>query len=180
MSEAASSIRFVSSRNPVQRVNKDLCAKLVAAQENAVDRAFSNAAELCAKVFDDLGMPLKVPDELGDKPAREVSDLPYDELARRFKGILGQPGVDGQSARSQSERLARRTQLVRAFAQPDEVMARITAKVCKIIRTFPHTASDIERGRNPGDVLDPLYSRGKPDTAAWRELPSGHRRDGRP
>ena len=155
MSEAVSGIRFVSSRNPAQRVNKDLRAKLVAAQNNAVDRAFSNAAELCAKVFDDLEMPLKVPDELGDKPAREVSDLPYDELARSFKGILGQPGISGQSARSQSERLARRTQLVRAFAQPDEVMARITAKVCRIIKTFPHTASDIERGRNPGDVLDP-------------------------
>ena len=155
MSETAGSIRFISSRNPAQRVNKDLRAKLVAAQVNAVDRAFPSAAELCAKVFDDLEMPLKVPDELGDKPAKEVSDLPYTELARRFEGILGQAGIGGQSVCTQSERLARRTQLVRAFAQPDEVMARITAKVCKIIKTFPHTASDIERGRNPGDVLDP-------------------------
>ena len=155
MSEDADSLRFVSYRNPAQRVNKDLLTKLVAAQDNAIDQAFPNAAELCAKVFHDLELTLKVPEGLGDKPANEISDRPFNDLAQRFTHILGNSGIGGQSAHSQAESLARRTHLVRAFEQPDDVLAGITAKVCKIIKTFPHAASDIERGRNPGDVLDP-------------------------
>ena len=45
--------------------------------------------------------------------------------------------------------------MVRAFEQPNSVLARVASKVGEIVKTFPHTAADIERGRNSGDVLDP-------------------------
>lgn len=34
-------------------------------------------------------------------------------------------------------------------------MANVRDKVLEVVSTFPEKAADIERGRNPGDVLDP-------------------------
>ena len=69
--------------------------------------------------------------------------------------ILKAAGSTGQSARIHAVNLAQRTHLVRAFDQPDAVLAHVANKVGEIVQTFPRTAEDIERGRNPGDVLDP-------------------------
>ena len=59
-----------------------------------------------------------------------------------------QPGVHAIN-------LAQRTHLVRAFHDPDTVLAGVKEKVVEIVNSFPRKAVDIERGRNPGDVLDP-------------------------
>ena len=155
MSSQPHTIRFVSDRNPIQRVNEEVLGRLVAAQDNIVEHAFPNAADFYGRVFDDLKLSLSVPDGVKDKPAHDVSDRPSSELIRDFITMLKDSGITGQSARIHAVNLAQRTQLVRAFEQPDAVLARVTEKVGEIIETFPHTADDIERGRNPGDVFDP-------------------------
>ncbi|MYE05852.1 MAG: hypothetical protein F4Y04_01275 [Chloroflexi bacterium] len=148
-------LRFVSERNPVQRVNENVRAALIAAQDNIVDHAFSSAADFYAKVFDDLKLSIAAPEGLRDKPVRYASDRPFGELTQDFMPILEASGITGQSARIHAVNLAQRTHLVRAFEQPDAVLAGVVGKVCDVIETFPRTAGDIERGRNPGDVLDP-------------------------
>ena len=90
-----------------------------------------------------------------DESVNTVSDRDFSELTQYFLSILTDAGIVGQSARIHAVNLAQRTQLVRAFEQPDAVLARVTEKVGEIIGMFPRTAKDIERGRNPGDVLDP-------------------------
>ncbi len=72
-----------------------------------------------------------------------------------FAPILAKKDIVGSTARIHAANLAQRTHLVRAFQQPDEVLQQVTSKVEEVIRSFPHEATDIERGRNPGDVLDP-------------------------
>ena len=155
MSSAPRRLRFVSDRNPVQRINEEILARLIAAQDNIIDHAFPNAAGFYARIFDDLKLSLTVPDQLKDKPVHDVSDRPFSELTQGFISTLKDAGITGQSARIHAVNLAQRTHLVRAFEQPDAVLIRVTGKVGKIIQTFPRTADDIERGRNPGDVLDP-------------------------
>ena len=116
---------------------------------------FPSAADFYGRVFDDLKLSLPVPDELRDKPVQDVSDQSFTELQQSFMPILEAAGSTGQSARIHAVNLAQRTHLVRAFDQPDAVLAHVASKVGEIVQTFPRTAEDIERGRNPGDVLDP-------------------------
>ena len=148
-------LRFVPDRNPIQRINEKVLARLVAAQDNVIERTFSSAADFCGKIFDDLKLFLAVPDNLKDQSVEYISDQPFSDLVQSFIPILEAAGIAGQAARIHAVNLAQRTHLVRAFERPDAVLARITGKVGKIVRTFPQTAADIERGRNPGDVLDP-------------------------
>ncbi len=148
-------LRFVSERNPIHRINEEVLARLVAAQENVVEHAFSDAAGFYARIFDDLKLSVSVPDGEKDKPVQNVSDRPYKESIHDFNSMLVESGIPSQSARIHAVNLAQRTQLIRAFDRPDEVLARVTGKVVEIIETFPRAAEDIERGRNPGDVLDP-------------------------
>ena len=155
MSTSPLCLRFISTRNPIQRVNEEVRARLIAAQDNITHYAFPSGAHFYAKVFDDLKLSLTVPEKLQDKPVHDVSDTPFSGLVKDFLPILKAAGITDQSARIHAVNLARRTQLVRAFEQPDDVLSRVTGKISEIIQTFPRTAKDIERGRNPGDVLDP-------------------------
>ncbi len=69
--------------------------------------------------------------------------------------VLARSGVPEQAISLQAANLVHRTQLLRAFHDPDAVIAETCAKVVAVVGDFPKTASDIRCGRNPGDVLDP-------------------------
>lgn len=182
MSKAPLRLRFVSERNPVQRVNEEVRAALVAAQDNIVDHAFSSAADFYAKVFDDLKLSVAVPERLKDKPVPHGSDRPFSELTLDFMPILEASGITGQSARIHAVNLAQRTHLVRAFEQPDAVPARVVGKVRDVIETFPRSASDIKRGAIPATCSTPT-SLPPPkccSTAATFRRPSARRSPTRP
>ena len=155
MSSPPRGLRFVSDRNPIQRINEGVLARLIAAQDNIVEHAFSDGAEFYARVFEDLKLSLAVPDGANEKPVQSVTERSFSELVQDFIPVLNDAAITGQSARIHAVNLAQRTQLLRAFDQPDVVLTRVTEKVVQVIETFPRTAADIERGRNPGDVLDP-------------------------
>ena len=155
MSLPARRLRFVSGRNPIQRINEQVLTRLIAAQDNLVEQAFPNAADFYARIFDDLKLSLTVPEKMRDKPVHDVMDQPLSELIQDFLPILDNAGITGLSARNHAANLAQHTHLVRAFEHPDVVLRRVTNKVREIIERFPRTSDDIERGRNPGDVLDP-------------------------
>jgi hypothetical protein len=148
-------LRFVSDRNPIQRINADVRALLVQSQDNVIGRAFPEAGTFCAKIYDDLKLALRVPSRLKEQPVEKLSDRSFSELQEFFLPILARAGITGQTAHIHSVNLAQRVQLTRAFDDPDRILERITGKVGKIIATFPRTAEDIECGRNPGDVIDP-------------------------
>jgi hypothetical protein len=77
------------------------------------------------------------------------------DLDQFFDGVLQAASIPKSARQMHSENLARRAQLVRAFDCPDTVLDWVTNKVVQIVADLPKTASDIEVGRNPGDVLDP-------------------------
>ncbi len=148
-------LRHIAARNPVQRVRRDILRRLVDAQNNTLERRFSNAAELVAEVFDQLKLALEVPADLREIAPQSLADRPAPDLEKDFLPILEGAGIVGSSARVHAMNLAHRTHLVRAFEAPDSVLSSVVSKVVRIVRTFPQKAADIERGRNPGDVLDP-------------------------
>ena len=148
-------LSFIAANHPIQRVNSGIRARLIAAQDNTFDRAFSSAADFYARVCDDEQVNVPVPDHLQDKPPYSLSDLPLAELTRVFAVIVSATNCPDGLPDNLAARLAARAHLVRAFDAPDTILTGIKYKVRDIIETFPREAEDIETGRNPGDVLDP-------------------------
>lgn len=155
LSLSGAKIDFLSDKHPIQRINDEIRKQLADAQANSFDRAFSNAMEFVSKVADDLRLQITLSEELKDSPAADLAEKGHSELVEYYEAILQKSGVVGTSADLHSVNLAQRTQLVRSFADPDRAVGRVATKVAAIVKDFPKQASDIERGRNAGDVLDP-------------------------
>ena len=148
-------IEFLPANHPIQRINPEVRQKLANAQQNIFPRAFPDALTFTKRVIDDLKLTLNLPPSLKDKPASDISDKSFSEVVEFYEPLLQKAGVTGTTLNLHAINLAQRTQLVRAFEDPDRAVARVTEKVTTIAADFPKSAADIERGRNPGDVLDP-------------------------
>ena len=148
-------IRYVSDRNPIQRVNSEVLDQLIAAQNNLIDHEFHSSGEFCAKIFDDLELSLTVPPDLNEKPVQEVAEQPLLELIGTFNSILSTNDLASHSVPPDAIDIAHYAQLLRAFERPHQVLTKVTTKVKNIILTLPQEANHIQVGRNPGDVLDP-------------------------
>ncbi len=148
-------IRYLSDRNPIQRVNSHCLNALIAAQRSVVDYVYSDAAEFYSTVIDDMKLSLPTPIQLKDRPAQDFADQPFADLVDQYLSHLKSADLNDDASRARAQELASRTQLLRAFEEPDIVLERVTEKVHDVVMTFPRSAEDLERGRNPGDVLDP-------------------------
>jgi hypothetical protein len=148
-------IRFLLADNPLQSVNETVRLRLERAQANLLELEFANAGTLCERTFADLRINCGVPRELYEVPLSAISNQTYGDLNRFFSNILIQAGFPEQTILLHAANLSQRVQLIQAFDQPDEVVEAVEEKVQLIVDRFPRRAADIERGRNPGDVLDP-------------------------
>ena len=97
MSGAHQALRYISARNPVQRVNPDLLGRLVEAQKSALDKEFATAADLYARVFDDLKLSISVPDNLRDGPPQDFADRPFSQLKGDFVRLLNDAHMTGRT-----------------------------------------------------------------------------------
>lgn len=148
-------VEFLPPRHPIHRINPALVIQLEEAQASTFGRAFHSARDFGQRVLDDLKLAIPLPPDAADQPAAAISELSFADLQAYFLQLLQAEGVAGTTAAIHAVNFAQRAQLVRAFDNPDRAVGRVTEKVAGIVATFPRTASDIERGRNAGDVLDP-------------------------
>ncbi len=148
-------IEFLLPKHPAQRISVPLRAEFLRAQSSIITRAFPSAVDFCTRVFDDLKLAIPVPAELADQAVGVIADLPFAELQEWFLQIVIAAGIPESAAQLHSLNLARRSQLLRAFSDPDTVLEWATNKAVGIVSDLPKTADQIECGRNPGDVLDP-------------------------
>ncbi len=145
----------VSAGNALNRLSEPLKQRIVAAQTDALEFEFPSAHDLCARALADLKVAIEPPLEARDWPASNLGDKSAKELVDFYANILARNDVPEQAIPLQAVNLAHRTQLLRAFRDPDRVISDTCAKVVAIVATFPNTAEEIRCGRNPGDVLDP-------------------------
>ncbi|MBE0546058.1 MAG: hypothetical protein IH623_32430 [Verrucomicrobia bacterium] len=148
-------ILHLPPEHPLHKLPEPLRGRLAAAQRNLIYLEFPTAGAICAKVFDELRIQLAPPKDLAEKPVAELVDLPFQKLSELMLGILHRAGVPEASVDSLSKTIAQRIQLLRAFPDPDKTLGAIEAKILDVVNSLPKTAADIERGNNPGDVLDP-------------------------
>lgn len=148
-------VLHVPAEHPLNQLDATLRARFVRAQTELIDMEFANAGELLRRVFDDLKLTLTVPERTAAQPVGTIADLNYKNLCSFFTDHLRASGVPDQAIRLQATNLAHRVQLLRAFSDPDRIVNETCDKVSGIVAGFPRTAEHIQRGRNPGDVLDP-------------------------
>jgi len=148
-------ILYLPSGHPLHKLPEPLRGRLAAAQRNLIHLEFPTAGAICAKVFDELRIQVATPKDLAEKPVGELVDLRFQKLSQLMLGILQRAGVPEPSVDSLSKTIAQRFQLLRAFPEPDKTLEAIEAKIFAVVDSLPKTAADIERGKNPGDVLDP-------------------------
>lgn len=150
-----SKVLHVAATHQLNQLAPALRARFVQAQTEMIDAEFGTTGELLRRVFDDLKLKVVVPPATKAKPVSTIADLSYKGLVPFFAEILRANGVPAQANRLQAANLAHRVQLLRAFKDPDRVVGETVEKVSRIVSGFPRHAEHIQRGRNPGDVLDP-------------------------
>jgi hypothetical protein len=148
-------LRFLPKDHPLQRCRDDLKSRILRAQTNLIQKAFASSGELCQRVLGELKLSIKVPHVLFDDPVRKLADAPFATLVEFFTALLRGAHLPEQAIPLHAINLVHRLQLVRAFDEPDALILRVRENVGRIVKKFPATAADIERGNNPGDVLDP-------------------------
>lgn len=148
-------ILYLPPAHPFHKLPEPLRERLAAAQRNLIHLEFPTAGAICARVFDELRIQVRTPADLAEKPVGALVDLPFQKLCNLMLGILQQAGVPEASVDGLSKTIAQRVQLLRAFPNPDKTLEAIEAKILEVVNSLPKTAADIERGKNPGDVLDP-------------------------
>ncbi|MFV0442209.1 MAG: hypothetical protein ACK5Q5_01415 [Planctomycetaceae bacterium] len=137
------------------RIPSPLLEQLVAAQSNLFGEEFKTAFQFVARVLDDLKVASPTPKELGDQQAEAVADLDCTELVTFWSKIVRQSNVPRHAIPNHAVSLAQHAQLLRAFSDPATAVEQIRVKVAAVVQGFPREATDIECGRNPGDILDP-------------------------
>lgn len=150
-----SRVLHVPTSHPLNRLEPDLKSRFIQAQSEMIDFEFPTSEALLRRVLDDLKMALELPEPMASQPVQSISDLSYKKLSALFSDILRTNNVPEQAIRRQAASLAHRVQLLRAFRDPDRIVRETCDKVSAIVAGFPRRAEDIQRGRNPGDVLDP-------------------------
>lgn len=148
-------VDFLPSNHAVQRIGREIREALAEAQCSAITREFKTTRDFAQRICEDLKLDLKLPAEFRDSSVTMLSDLSLADLNDRWSRILKKNHVPDSAIAGHASNLAHRTQLVRAFRNPDLALGWAKDKVVSVARDFPRTATHIERGRNPGDVLDP-------------------------
>lgn len=149
------SVLHVPADHSLNQLDPTLRAGFIRAQSELIDMEFPNAGELLRRVFGDLRLTLIVPPRIAAQPVTAIADLNYKNLCAFFTDHLRASGIPDQAIRLQATNLAHRVQLLRAFSEPDRIVNETCEKVSEIVAGFPRSAEHIQRGRNPGDVLDP-------------------------
>lgn len=148
-------LNFVPPGHPLNKVAPYLVDQLRKAQSATLGRNYAAASELFREAVAGLRIDIRTPDYLADKPVEALANKSGKQLREACYRIMVEQGVPLQAADAHASSLAQRVQLLLAFPDPDYAVNFATEKVAAVASRFPRNAADIERGRNPGDVLDP-------------------------
>ncbi len=149
-------LKYFSASNPIHKLPDSFQQEVRKAQNEDFERNYIDAHAFLTDVYSQLRIQASITQELNDVSAVEFSDKSFGDFFRYFSDSLTQSSYPTQSINRTAGALAARAMLLRAFAAPDLAIDYIKNKIISVVNTFPKAASDIEVGRNKGDVLDPF------------------------
>lgn len=119
----------VPADHPLNSLGEPLKTKLIAAQTNMLEMEFRDSAALCSRALDDLKIAIPVPREIHGKPPQSLGDLASKDSIQFFSDLLAGNGIPSQAISFHAANLTHRTQLIRAFSHPDDVISDTCSKV---------------------------------------------------
>ena len=149
-------LRHIPDTSPLHQLPEHFRREIREAQDTEFSVAFSTAHAFISQVVEQLRVAIAIPDEMHDVPVQDLLETRFSEYLSMYKEMLRSSKYPDQSIRRMANSLATRSLLLRAFANPDEAVEKIRNKIVGVVADFPREASDIELGRNKGDVLDPF------------------------
>ncbi|GAB4189784.1 MAG: hypothetical protein OHK0022_02200 [Roseiflexaceae bacterium] len=150
-----SMIKYISHDHPLQQIEPTLKDAFIKAQNSLIELQFKSSGEIIQQSLNDIGMNVQIPQYLYEMPANFITSKNYQDLHDIFINILREHNYSSTHIITIGAELAQRLQLIQAFEQPDAVVEYIEDKVREVAESFPRQGKDIERGKNPGDVIDP-------------------------
>lgn len=148
-------IKYLPPNHPLNSVSSELLDRLNRAQSNILGVSFNTSGDLCDHVLKELHISIPVPKAFFDSPVNYLSNMHYRDLCILFKGILSEEKLPEPSIPLIAANISQRIQLVSTFEDPDDTLESVQDKVAEVVKSFPRKASDIQQGKNPGDVIDP-------------------------
>lgn len=149
-------LKYFAANSPIHKLPDSFQQEVRKAQNEDFERNYIDAHAFLKDVYSQLRIQASISQELSDVSAVEFSDKSFGDFFRYFSESLTQSSYPSQSINRTAGALAARAMLLRAFADPDLAIDYIKNKIISVVNTFPKAASDIEVGRNKGDVLDPF------------------------
>lgn len=149
-------IKYVPQNSALLHLSRAMQDSICRAQDNHFESTFPNAALFLSAIFDQLRIKLSPDTSLTSISAGDFLEKSFGELIRYFSVYLRSANYPEQAIPRASVTLASRSMLFRAFPEPDAALTFVRDKVISVVDSFPKTATDIEVGRNKGDVLDPF------------------------
>ena len=148
-------IRYIAQTHPANNLPTGIRQQLEMAQNNLVNKEFDSAYAFLEKVLSDLALQLTLPSKLKEISTRDFVDRSYTQLLEWSENLLNENDIPKQVQIHHRTAIANRIQLVQAFPEPERTIAFVKEKVIQVVNRFPRETSDVERGKNKGDVLDP-------------------------
>jgi hypothetical protein len=145
-------LSFTSKSHALNLTSEEMRQKLEEAYSTLFVRAFSSAESLCDSACRRARIDPGIAVSLRGEDIQAFGDLSHKHMVERLR-LSPQAKKFSDSALAL---LADQIQLLRAFHNPDDVIELVRAKVERVVDGFPRRAADLERGRNPGDVIDPF------------------------
>ncbi|WP_156119770.1 hypothetical protein [Leptolyngbya sp. KIOST-1] len=149
-------VKFFPDTSPVHNLTPVFKNAILEAQDESFGSVFTSAGNYIRTVLEQLRIQIEVPALLDSEDPTEFSDKSFGEFVDFFTYLLNSEDYPTQAVQRTAASLAARAMLLRAFADPDSAVNFVRDKIITVVESFPQEASDIEVGRNRGDVLDPF------------------------
>ena len=148
-------MKFLSENRNAQNLPAQTKSALESAQQERFEIVFANSGMFLKTVLDSLSIRLDIDPILYDRPAEFLGNMSYADLCAESRKYLANSQIPKSAHGNLATVISDNLQLTRAFADPQKAIDFIKSKIRKIADRFPRKASDIEVGRNRGDVIDP-------------------------
>lgn len=144
-------LKYLPPEHGIFNISPSILQDLVVAQTSTLTGSFADAEELLGQACRDLGLEIDL-ENASLPPLQTFADLPLGDMGVLIRDLLMARDAPLEAARD----LVERVQLLLAFSDPNEALTTLEKRLVTVLANFPRSASDIERGRNRGDVLDPF------------------------
>lgn len=149
-------LHHVPDGHAIYDLPADLLGRLRAAQEALLWVQYPDAEALVEDACRQTGADPWLAAVVAGQGLHDFAELTLIEIVQTLMPAATAHGANPDDAAATVTRVAERVQLLRAFADPDDVLAWVKESVRSKLGRLPRSVDNLMVGLNPGDVIDPF------------------------